>query len=143
MFIFVCFAFWSEKSTFRAWYYSMSIEVNYPFSQPIFLPFLGYCISRVWESRHHGIQLQYCSCLHNGKFTATTFKSRFSRCLNCLESFTRADSTPKWRISAFVIYYHCVSLCFTIFIVDSVEFSNFWLVFRVWKVFTAQFVAKK
>ena len=28
-------------------------------------------------------------------FTATTFKSRFSRCLNCLESFTRVDSTPK------------------------------------------------
>ena len=35
------------------------------------------------------------SCLYNGKFTVTTFKSRFSRCLNCLESFTRADSTPK------------------------------------------------
>ena len=24
-----------------------------------------------------------------------TFKSRFSRCLNCLEPFTMADSTPK------------------------------------------------
>jgi hypothetical protein len=43
------------------------------------------------------------SCVHNGKFTVTTFKSRFSRCLNCLESFTRADSIPqKWRILGFV-----------------------------------------
>ena len=39
--------------------------------------------------------LYYCSCLYNGKFTVTTFKSPFSCCLNCLESFTRADSTPK------------------------------------------------
>ena len=34
-------------------------------------------------------------CIFDGKFTVTTFKSRFSHCLNCLESFTRADSTPK------------------------------------------------
>ena len=46
---------------------------------------------------------QYCGCLSNGKFTITTFGSRFSRCLNCLEYFTRADSIPpKWRILAFV-----------------------------------------
>ena len=29
------------------------------------------------------------------KFTVATFKSCFSRCLNCLESFTKADSSPK------------------------------------------------
>jgi hypothetical protein len=29
--------------------------------------------------------------VYNGKFAVTTFKSRFSRCLNCLESFMRAD----------------------------------------------------
>ena len=39
-----------------------------------------------------------------GKFTVTTFKSPFSRCLNCLESFTRADSSTapqNWWILAF------------------------------------------
>ena len=47
----------------------------------------------------HGVPrnttFEYCSCLYNGKFKVTTFKSHFSRCLNCLESFRRAESTPK------------------------------------------------
>jgi hypothetical protein len=61
-------------------------------------------LPRVWESPHHEIQLFsiVVVCIMPGKFTVTTFKSRFSRCLNSLESFTRADSTPKWRILAFV-----------------------------------------
>jgi hypothetical protein len=41
----------------------------------------------------------YCSCLYNGKFTDIIFillKIAFhARCLNCLGSFTRADSTPQ------------------------------------------------
>jgi hypothetical protein len=55
---------------------------------PIFPPFWG-TASLACDS------LRIAKYNFNGKFAVTTFKSRFSRCLNCLESFTTADSTPK------------------------------------------------
>jgi hypothetical protein len=55
---------------------------------PIFPPFWG-TASLACDS------LRIAKYNFNGKFAVTTFKSRFSRCLNCLESFTRVDSTPK------------------------------------------------
>jgi hypothetical protein len=49
--------------------------------------------SRVHKPPGPGYQIDNAN--YSLKFTVTTFKSRFSRCLNCLESFKRADSTPK------------------------------------------------
>ena len=73
-------------------------QVNQPFSWPICPPFWGYCLahSRVLRvSAPRSTTFQYCSCLYNEKFTVTTFRSRFSRFMICLESFTRADSGSK------------------------------------------------
>ena len=62
-------------------------------------------LPRLRVSAPRNATFQYCGCLSNGKFIITTFRSRFH--VVCLESFTRADSTPKWRILAFVRKANC------------------------------------
>jgi hypothetical protein len=77
----------SEQITFTI--QSASLTPNFPAIFGV-LP-----LPRLRDSAPQNTAFQCCSCLYNGKFTVTTFKSRFSRCLNCLESLTRADNTPK------------------------------------------------
>jgi hypothetical protein len=47
------------------------------------------------QKKSHFVIISIIVVCINGKFTVTTFKSRIPRCLNCLESLTRADGTPK------------------------------------------------
>jgi hypothetical protein len=57
-------------------------------------PFLFYCDHGRFSRHFWGTA---SLTFESGKFTVTcmAFKSRFSRCLNCLESFTRGDCTSK------------------------------------------------
>ena len=77
------------------------IITNYSFSHGRFpRHFWGYCLSG--ESAPRNTTFQY-SCLYNGKFTVTTFKRCFSRCLNCLESphdfCSQCPLTPEFIVS--------------------------------------------
>ena len=58
-------------------------------------------LPRLRVSAPRNTTFQYYSCLYNGKFTVTTFKSRFSRCFELSRIFHESRQYPQnggfWR----------------------------------------------
>ena len=74
------------------------LQLNMPFSWPIFSPVLGCCQFHFWLHTHckmqHFIPVG-CSYLYTGNFTISTLERRYSCCFSCLKLFYEARQYSK------------------------------------------------